>query len=146
MTRLSIARLAGGFCALVLLGAADPPPASPGGVVVPGVPKPARNATRPTLPGEIWVVLENPNSARGHDLLVLFDKVCNVELPAVSLRGHGSESFPICGGLGQPGALRIRYSGEQVWTDVDALHGWAVIEAPRRPMGLSLKPVPLDDE
>jgi len=95
---------------------------------------------------EIWVVLENPNSAAAQDLYELFDRVCNVDLPAVALRGHGSESFPICGGLGRPGSLKIRYAGEDNWTEVTGLHGWSVIEAPRRPMGQRLKPRPADDD
>jgi hypothetical protein len=95
---------------------------------------------------EIWVVLENPNSAAAQDLYELFDRVCNVELPAVALRGHGAASFPICGGLSKPGSLKIRYSGEDVWTEIGGLHGWSVIEAPRRPMGTRIKPPPADDD
>jgi hypothetical protein len=95
---------------------------------------------------EIWVVLENPNSAAGQDLFELYDRRCNLDLPAVALRGHGSTSFPICGGLDEAGSLRIRYSGEATWTDVTGLHGWSVIEAPRRPMGMPRKPTALDDE
>jgi hypothetical protein len=101
-----------------------------------------------TAPGhaEIWIVLENPNSAAGQDVFELFDRVCNVELPAVALRGHGAASFPICGGLDEPGSLRIRYSGDSAWTDVRSLHGWTVIEAPRRPMGMPRKPTPQDGD
>jgi len=95
---------------------------------------------------EIWVVLENPNSAASEDLYELYDRVCNVDLAPVALRGHGSASFPICGGLDAPGSLKIRYSGEATWTEVPGLHGWAVIEAPRRPMGMPRKPPPSDDE
>jgi hypothetical protein len=95
---------------------------------------------------EIWVVLENPNSAAAEDLYELYDRVCNVDLAPVALRGHGSASFPICGGLDEPGSLKIRYSGEATWTEIPGLHGWTVIEAPRRPMGMPRKPPASDDE
>ena len=92
---------------------------------------------------EIWVVLENPNRmARAPDVFELFDRVCNVELPSVSVRGQASTSFPICGGCGAPGNLRIRYAGEQEWVDVPRLHGWSVIEAPRRPIGATRRSAP----
>ena|SRR5579872_2033444 len=111
------------------------------GLALAGGPAPAR--------AEIWVVVENPNRmARAPDVFELFDRVCNVELPSVSLRGQASTSFPICGGLGAPGNLRIRYAGEQEWVDVPRLHGWSVIEAPRRPIGATrpARSAPGDDE
>lgn len=111
------------------------------GLVLAGSTAPAR--------AEIWVVLENPNRmGRAPDVYELFDRVCNVELPSVSVRGQTATSFPICGGLGEPGNLRIRYAGEQEWTDVPRLHGWSVIEAPRRPIGATRRPAPSgsDDE
>lgn len=95
---------------------------------------------------EIWIVLENPNSGPIQDEYELYDRVCSIDLPPVVLRGHGSVSFPICGGLNAPGSVRIRYAGEATWTDVIGLHGWSVIEAPRRPMGMPRKPPPSDDD
>ncbi|HUA55124.1 MAG TPA: hypothetical protein VMB81_23280 [Candidatus Sulfotelmatobacter sp.] len=90
----------------------------------------------PAARAEIWVVLDNPNRMGGApDVYELFDRVCNVELPSVTVRGQSSASFSICGGLGEPGSVRIRYAGEHEWIDVPRLHGWSVIEAPLRPMG-----------
>ena len=103
-------------------------------------------ASTPPARAEIWVVLEDPNSTAAQDVYEVYDRVCNVDLPSVALRGHGSASFPICGGLDAPGSLKIRYSGEATWTEIVGLHGWSVIEAPRRPMGMPRKPPRNDDE
>ena len=95
---------------------------------------------------EIWIVIENPNSAAQQDYFEVYDRVCDVALPAVVVRGHGSASLPICGGVAAPGSIRIRFAGEADWIDVPNLHGWSVVEAPRRPMSLKKKSPALDDE
>jgi hypothetical protein len=92
------------------------------------------------------VVLENPNSAGMSDLYELYDRVCDVALPPVSLRGHASTSLSICGGFDKPGSVRVRYSGEERWLDMTGLHGWSVIEAPRRPMGMPRRPSKTDED
>ena len=103
-------------------------------------------AGAPPARAEIWIVLEDPNSSAAQDVYELYDRVCNVDLPSVALRGHGSASFPICGGLDAPGSVKIRYSGAATWTEIVGLHGWSVIEAPRRPMGMPRKPPRNDDD
>lgn len=95
---------------------------------------------------DIWIVLENPNSPPQRDHFELFDRVCNTPLPAVAIRGLASASFPICGGLGTAGSINIRYAGEVDWTTLSGLHGWSVVEAPRRPMTLKRKSPLMDQD
>ena len=104
-------------------------------------------ATLGALPAraEIWVVIENPNSAAQQDYFEIYDRVCDVTLPAVVVRGHGSASVSVCGGIATPGSIRIRFVGENAWTDVPGLHSWSVVEAPRRPMTLR-RASPLRDD
>jgi hypothetical protein len=99
-----------------------------------------------TARAEIWIVIENPNSAKQQDYFEVYDRVCDITLPAVVIRGHGAANLSICGGISAPGSIRIRVSGESAWTDVVGLHSWSVVEAPRRPMTLRRKAPLMDDD
>ena len=99
----------------------------------------------PPAAAEIWIVLQNPNSPPQRDAFELFDKVCNLPLPSIAVRGMASASFSICGGVASAGSINIRYAGETDWTTLTGLHSWSVIEAPRRPMNLGRKS-PFQDE
>jgi hypothetical protein len=92
----------------------------------------------PAARAEIWIIIENPNSAAQQDYFEVYDRVCDLALPAVIIRGHGAANLSVCG--------RIRVSGETDWTDVTGLHGWSVVEAPRRPMTLPRKSPLYDDD
>jgi hypothetical protein len=107
-------------------------------------------AGAPAARAEIWIVLQNPNLPPQRDDYELFDKVCNLPLPSIAVRGMASASFPICGGVASgsvsiSGSINIRYAGETDWTTISGLHSWSVIEAPRRPMNLR-RPSPFQDE
>ncbi len=100
----------------------------------------------PAARAEIWIIIENPNSAAQQDYFEVYDRVCDVALPAVIIRGHGAANLSVCGGIASPGSIRIRVSGENAWIDVTGLHSWSVVEAPRRPMTLPRKSPLYDDD
>ena len=95
---------------------------------------------------EIWVVIENPNRAGQQDYYEIYDRVCDVTLPAVVVRGHGAATVSICVGVAAHGSIKIRVIGESDWITGPDLHGWSVIEAPRRPMTLNRKSPTQDDD
>lgn len=93
---------------------------------------------------DVSVGIDNPNPRGVVDHFEVYDLVCKQSLSMLVLAGRTSATITVCGGLDQPGDLRIRYDGELNWTEYPELHSWSVIELPERPRDKRPRPTVRD--